>query len=81
MVFLRKPVNFYLISNRKQCVKIGDIISEWRNVYKGSTEGSIFGPVSYNICTNDLMLLLDEFVEIYQYNDADDKTLMCSGYD
>ena len=70
-------LNYY--SNRKQRVKIGDIISEWRNVYKGSAQGSIFGPVSYNIFTNDLMLLLDEFVEIYNY--ADDNTLMCSGYD
>jgi hypothetical protein len=29
------------LSNRKQCVKIGNIMSEWEDIYKGVPEGFI----------------------------------------
>jgi hypothetical protein len=35
-----KLIKNYL-SNRKQCVKIGNIMSEWEDIYKGVPQGSI----------------------------------------
>ena len=69
---------FSYYSYRKQRVKLGNNNSEWQNVYKGSAQGSIIGPISYNIFTNDMLLLLDDDVEAYNY--ADDNSLACSGY-
>ena len=45
---------FSYYENRKQQVKLGNISSEWENVYKGSAQGSVVGPVSYNIFSHDL---------------------------
>ena len=70
---------FSYYENRKQQVKLGNISSEWENVYKGSAQGSVVGPVSYNIFSNDLFLILDDNVHVYNY--ADDNSYMCAGYD
>ena len=48
-------------------------------IQKGAAQGSIMGPQSYNIFSNDMLLLIDNDVNIYNY--ADDNTLLCSGYD
>ena len=37
------------------------------------------GPQSYNMFTNDMLFILDDDVDIYNY--ADDNTFVCSGYD
>ena len=62
--------NYYY--GRKQRVKIGDNTSEWQFVYKGSAQGTIIGPISYNIFINDIR-------QVYNY--ADDNLFMSSGYD
>lgn len=62
---------------RKQRVKIGNIKSEWLNVQKGAPQGSLFGPFSYNIFSNDLLLLMTILCDIYNY--ADDNTICCDG--
>jgi hypothetical protein len=36
-----KLIKHYL-SNRKHCVKIGNIMSEWENIYKGVPQDSIY---------------------------------------
>ena len=36
-------------------------------------------PQSYHICTNGMLFILDNDVDIYNY--ADDNTFVCSGYD
>ena len=48
-------------------------------VHKGFAQGSLMGPQSYNIFTNDMLFILDDDVDIYKY--ADDNTFVCSGYD
>ena len=65
------------LTDRRQRVKIGTQRSEWIHAHKGSAQGSIFGPFSYNVLTNDMFDLIDEDVEIYNY--ADDNTVLCSG--
>jgi hypothetical protein len=70
---------FSYYKDRKQRVKLGPALSEWRNVYKGSAQGSIIGPVSYNIFSNDMLSVLDDDIDVYNY--ADDNPLVCSGYD
>ena len=64
---------FSYYSNRKQRVKMGNSTSEWQSVYKGSAQGSVIGPLSYNIFSNDMLSILDN--DINGYNYADDNTL------
>ena len=69
--------NYYY--GRKQRLKLGDNVSEWQNVYKGSAQGSIIGLISYNMFTNDMFMVLDADVQVYNY--ADDNALVSSGQD
>jgi len=65
--------------NRKQRVHIGKHKSEWQYVNKGYAHGSLIGPLSYNIFSNDLLSAVYNDVDIYNY--ADDNTLLCSRYE
>ena len=49
-------------SHRKQRVKLGNNVSDWQHVYKGSAQGSIMGPLSYNMFTNDMFMILASHV-------------------
>ena len=69
---------FSYYTNRKQQVKLGNVLSDWQHVFKGSAQGSVIGPVSYNIFANDVLSILDD--DIKKYNYADDNSLLCSGY-
>ena len=63
------------LSQRKQCVKVGDAHSSFQETLKGVPQGSILGPVLFNIFINDIF----EFMtESNLYNYADDNTLSYS---
>ena len=60
-------------SNRKQCVTIGNIMSEWEDIYKGSIWDTVF----FKIFINDIFYFIQES-SLYNY--ADDNTLSYEGY-
>lgn len=64
-------------TNRQQRVKLNREKSDWLNIFKGTPQGSVFGPFAYNVFTNDLLLRMSEFCHIYNY--ADDNTISCTG--
>jgi hypothetical protein len=64
------------LTNRKQRVKLSSVLSTWLEILKGVPQGSILGPILFNLFINDLF----EFIKKCKlYNYADDNTISVSG--
>jgi hypothetical protein len=66
------------ISDRKQCVKVGQYTSTFQNIFKGVPRGSILGPVLFNAFLNDIFGFVKHST---LYNYADDNTVSHAHHD
>ena len=64
-------VTFYL-EGRKQRVREGNERSKWADIIKGVPQGSILGPIFFNIFINDMFYSIKK-AELINY--ADDNTV------
>ena len=69
-----KLIHDYLLNKliRKQRVKVNNAYSSWKNKFSGVPEGSLFGPLLFNIHLRDLFYFLED-LDIGSY--ADDTTI------
>ena len=61
------------LTDRKQRVKVNSSRSDWQVMIRGIPQGSIAGPVIFNIFINDLFYVLEDLCSLYNY--ADDNKL------
>ncbi len=67
-----KLVKDYL-SNRRQRVKVSNICSDWQEIQRGVPQGSLAGPLLFNIFINDFIYVLEHKCDVFNY--ADDNNL------
>ena len=67
--FANKLLESYL-TMEKQRVKLGQTQSEWHELLKGVPQGSILGPLLFNIFMNDMYYCINE-CQLYGYADDD----------
>jgi hypothetical protein len=60
------------LTDRKQQIKIGNVVSKWDGIKKGVPQGSILGPLLFNVFINDIFSFVNKS-NLYNY--ADDNTL------
>ena len=63
------------LSGRTQQVKLNGIVSSWSAIKKGVPQGSILGPLLFNVFINDIFYFLEHGT---LYNYADDNTVSFS---
>ena len=59
-----------------QRTKVNGAYSSWREILSGVPQGSILGPLLFNIFINDIFFFLEK-TEIANF--ADDNTIVCRG--
>ena len=60
------------LSNRQQQIKLGSTTSMWEDIVKGVPQGSILGPLFFNVFINDIFYFINKSC-LYKY--AHDNTL------
>ena len=60
------------LSNRKQCVRINNTYSNYQKIISGVPQGSILGPIFFNLSINNLLFFVSE---VLLNNFADENTL------
>jgi retron-type reverse transcriptase len=63
------------LRKRQQRVKVGVTKSDWTTILKGIPQGSILGPLLFNIFINDLLFSLTQMNSCTIYNYADDNSI------
>ena len=60
------------LSNRKQCVRINNVTSDFETIISGVLQGSIVGPILFKCFLNDFFYFIEK---ASAHNFADDNTL------
>ena len=63
------------LSDRSQRVKIDRSCSSWLQLKRGIPQGSLLGPLLFNLFLNDLLIQLKDHCTVFNY--ADDNSLSC----
>ena len=53
-------LNYSYLKGRKQCVKIDNTYSDYNEIISGVPQGSILGPVFFNLSINDLFFFIEK---------------------
>ena len=75
--FSKNTLTFFYsyLKRRKQYVKINEKCSDFKTILTGVPQGSILGPVLFNLFINDLFYSIKE-ADLYNF--ADDNTISCA---